>query len=59
MAGIPQLGVTIDFTNGPAFISTAFTLDDLIKGQVRNRATGRRRRFDRRFTASYPASVDP
>jgi len=32
MAGIPQLGVTIDFTNGPAFISTAFTLDDLTKG---------------------------
>ena len=32
MAGIPQLGVTIDFTNGPAFISTAFTLDDPIKG---------------------------
>jgi hypothetical protein len=32
MAGIPQLGVTIDFTNGPAFISTAFTLDDAIKG---------------------------
>ena len=32
MAGIPQLGVTIDFTNGPAFISTAFTLDDALKG---------------------------
>lgn len=32
MAGIPQLGVTIDFTNGPAFISTAFTLGDLTKG---------------------------
>jgi hypothetical protein len=32
MAGIPQLGVTIDFTNGPAFIPTAFTLDDAIKG---------------------------
>jgi len=34
MAGIPQLGVTIDFTNGPAFISTAFTLDDLTKGKL-------------------------
>ncbi len=32
MAGIPQLGVTIDFTNGPAFVSTAFTLDDVVKG---------------------------
>jgi len=32
MAGIPQLGATIDFTNGPAFISTAFTLDDAVKG---------------------------
>jgi hypothetical protein len=32
MAGIPQLGVTIDFTNGPAFIPTAFTLDDAVKG---------------------------
>jgi len=34
MAGIPQLGATIDFTNGPAFISTAFTLDDTIKGKL-------------------------
>jgi hypothetical protein len=32
MAGIPQLGASIDFVNGPAFISTAFTLDDAIKG---------------------------
>jgi len=32
MAGIPQLGASIDFTNGPAFISTAFTLDDATKG---------------------------
>jgi len=32
MAGIPQLGATIDFVNGPAFISTAFTLDDAVKG---------------------------
>ena len=32
MAGIPQLGATIDFVNGPAFIASAFTLDDPIKG---------------------------
>ena len=32
MAGIPQLGATIDFVNGPAFIATAFTLDDAVKG---------------------------
>jgi hypothetical protein len=32
MAGIPQLGAQIDFVNGPAFISAAFTLDDAIKG---------------------------
>jgi hypothetical protein len=32
MPGTPQLGVTIDFTNGPAFVVTAFTLDDAIKG---------------------------
>jgi hypothetical protein len=32
MAGTPQLGAYIDFSNGPAFISTAFTLDDPIKG---------------------------
>jgi len=32
MAGIPQLGATIDFVNGPAFISAAFTLDDAVKG---------------------------
>jgi len=30
--GLPQLGVTIDFTNGPAFVVTAFTLDNAIKG---------------------------
>jgi len=34
MAGIPQLGASIDFVNGPAFISTAFTLDDAIKGKL-------------------------
>ena len=34
MAGIPQLGATIDFVNGPAFISAAFTLDDAIKGKL-------------------------
>ena len=32
MAGIPQLKASIDFTNGPAFISTAFTLDSATKG---------------------------
>jgi hypothetical protein len=32
MAGIPQLGAEIDFVNGPAFISTAFTLDSATKG---------------------------
>ena len=34
MAGIPQLGAAIDFVNGPAFISAAFTLDDPIKGKL-------------------------
>lgn len=29
---VPQLGVSIDFSNGPGFVSTAFTLDDAIKG---------------------------
>ena len=32
MADQPSLGVSIDFSNGPAFVSTAFTLDDAIKG---------------------------
>jgi len=32
MSGTPQLGVNIDFTNGPSFISTAFTLDSATKG---------------------------
>jgi len=32
MAGLPQLKASIDFTNGPAFISTAFTLDSATKG---------------------------
>jgi hypothetical protein len=32
MAGLPQLKASIDFTNGPAFVSTAFTLDDATKG---------------------------
>jgi hypothetical protein len=32
MAGAPQFGASIDFTNGPAFVSTAFTLDDPVKG---------------------------
>ena len=34
MPGLPQLGVSIDFTNGPSFIVTAFTLDDAIKGKL-------------------------
>ena len=34
MAGIPQLGASIDFVNGPAFISTAFTLNDAVKGKL-------------------------
>lgn len=32
MSDKPQLGVAIDFSNGPAFVSTAFTLGDAIKG---------------------------
>ena len=32
MAGIPQLKASIDFTNGPAFISSAFTLNSATKG---------------------------
>jgi len=34
MAGVPQLGASIDFVNGPAFISFAFTLGDSIKGKL-------------------------
>jgi hypothetical protein len=34
MAGLPQLKASIDFTNGPAFVSTAFTLGDAIKGKL-------------------------
>jgi hypothetical protein len=34
MAGLPQLKASIDFTNGPAFVSTAFTLGDTIKGKL-------------------------
>jgi hypothetical protein len=34
MAGIPQLGAEIDFVNGPAFISTAFTIEDPIRGRL-------------------------
>jgi hypothetical protein len=34
MAGIPQLGASVDFVNGPAFISFAFTLGDSIKGKL-------------------------
>jgi hypothetical protein len=32
LAGFPQLGVIIDFTNGAQFITTAFTLDNATKG---------------------------
>jgi hypothetical protein len=32
LAGFPQLGVSIDFTNGAQFITTAFTLDNATKG---------------------------
>lgn len=39
----PQLGVSIDFSNGPAFVSTAFTLDDAIKGVL---GTGQLADFD-------------
>jgi hypothetical protein len=38
MAGIPQLGASIDFANGPAFIPIAFTLGDPVKGKL---GTGR------------------
>ena len=34
VAGVPQLGCVIDFTNGAAFVSTAFTLDDTTKGKL-------------------------
>lgn len=39
----PQLAVSIDFSNGPAFVSTAFTLDDAIKGVL---GTGQLADFD-------------
>jgi hypothetical protein len=39
----PQLGVSIDFSNGPAFVSTAFTLDDAVKGIL---GTGQLADFD-------------
>ena len=32
LPGFPQLGVSIDFTNGAQFITTAFTLDSASKG---------------------------
>jgi len=32
LPGFPQLGVSIDFTNGAQFITTAFTLDSATKG---------------------------
>lgn len=39
----PQLGVSIDFSNGPAFVSTAFTLDSATKGLL---GTGQLADFD-------------
>ena len=39
----PQLAVSIDFSNGPAFVSTAFTLDDAVKGVL---GTGQLADFD-------------
>lgn len=39
----PQLGVSIDFSNGPAFVSQAFTLNDAIKGIL---GTGQLADFD-------------
>lgn len=39
----PQLGVSIDFSNGPAFVSQAFTLNDAIKGVL---GTGQLADFD-------------
>jgi hypothetical protein len=39
----PQLNVSIDFTNGPAFVSTAFTLDNATKGIL---GTGQLADFD-------------
>jgi len=34
VAGVPKLGVEIDFTNGAEFVTYAFTLDDPLKGKV-------------------------
>ena len=34
VAGVPQLGVEIDFTNGAEFVTYAFTLDDPLKGKL-------------------------
>jgi hypothetical protein len=31
---LPSVGATIDFSNGAGFISTAFTLDDAVKGKL-------------------------
>lgn len=39
----PQLGVSIDFSQGPAFVSTAFTLDSATKGVL---GTGQLADFD-------------
>ena len=43
MADTPQLGVSIDFSQGPAFVSTAFTLDSATKGIL---GTGQLADFD-------------
>ena len=34
VAGVPQFGAIIDFTDGATFISTAFTLDNSTKGKL-------------------------
>ena len=34
VAGVPVFGAVIDFTNGATFISSAFTLDNTIKGKL-------------------------
>jgi len=34
VTGVPTFGAIIDFTNGATFISSAFTLDNSIKGKL-------------------------
>ena len=43
MAGSPILGASIDFSQGPAFVSNAFTLDNATKGVL---GTGQLADFD-------------